>query len=176
MRKMIIVKVDRCVGCKSCEMACAVEHSKAGEPVAAALARERISPMVSVLACRERAVPVHCGHCEDAPCLLACPTGAIYRMNPDDPVLVDAERCVGCRVCVQACPFGMIVMHPADKGVLKCDLCIERLKKGEDPACVTGCPTGALVFGEEKTAVQGKRREAASRILAGRQERESVQE
>jgi len=148
-------------------MACAVEHSNAKELAAAVLACERVGSAVSITACQGRAVPIHCNHCDDAPCVIVCPTGAISRRSPDDPVLVDKDRCIGCRMCVQACPFGVIVMNPSGRGAAKCDLCVARQRQGRDPACAEACPTGALVFGREDAALRNKRHEAAERILAG---------
>jgi Fe-S-cluster-containing dehydrogenase component len=80
-------------------------------------------------------------------------------------VLFDEQRCIGCKMCVQACPFGVITMRPDKKGVLKCDLCVERLARGEEPACVGACPTRALIFGDEQKAGRRKRRKAAERLV-----------
>ena len=101
--------------------------------------------------------------------MLACPTGALYRDGESGPVLVAKERCIGCKMCVQACPFGVIVMGPDGKGVLKCDQCVERLSKGQDPACVEACPTKALVFADEQEASREKRRKTAAQMVAAQQ-------
>lgn len=167
MRRVITVCVDRCLGCKSCEIACAVAHSAAKNLQAALAGGEKLVYRVNVEACHGKAVPIHCNHCEDAPCVASCPTGAVRRLEERGIVLVDATRCIGCRMCVQACPFGVMVMAPAGKAVLKCDLCVERLDKGQEPACVEGCPTKALVFGEEQEASRKKRRMTAERIASG---------
>lgn len=174
MKSMIVVRIDRCLGCKSCEIACVVAHSSAKELIAAVRSGERASSRMAVMACRNRAVPIHCNHCEDAVCVLICPTGAIYRQSPNGPVLVDAKRCIGCRMCIQACPFGVITMNAAGKGVLKCDLCVERLEQGQEPACIVSCPTRALVFGDEETASRTKRQKAAEQMVAGRQGQEKA--
>jgi formate dehydrogenase iron-sulfur subunit len=81
-------------------------------------------------------------------------------------VLFDKERCIGCGMCVQACPFGVITMSSESKGVLKCDLCIERLAQGMEPACVSSCPTHALVFEEDKKSAQAKRQLVAEKMAA----------
>lgn len=166
MKKMVFVKVERCLGCKSCELACAVEHSAAGEPGAILRFGERPGYRIAVEACGPRAVPVHCHHCEEAACVKACPTGAVYRKSDDSPVLVDVERCIGCRMCVQACPFGVIAAGAEGKGVLKCDLCAGRLEKGMEPACVSACPTMSLVYCEEEEFNRNRRRKAAEKAAA----------
>jgi len=105
--------------------------------------------------------------------MMVCPTGAIHREGENEPVLFDHTRCIGCKMCVQACPFGMITMRLDGKGVLKCDLCVERLAKGQEPACVVACPTGALVFGDEEQLAQMKRRKTAGRMVSALEEEKS---
>jgi len=117
-------------------------------------------------------IPVPCNHCEEAACVLACPTGACHRESEGAPVLVDNDKCIGCRMCVQACPFGMISVHPLGSGVVKCDLCIRRLAQGEDPACVSSCPTKALSFAEEEEVNRSKRLKVAERMAAAKETEE----
>ena len=164
-RKTITIKVERCLGCKSCELACALAHSSARDFEEMMTKGEKPGYRVSVEAWGPRAVPLHCNHCEDAPCMMACPTGAIYRESDDGPVLFNEERCIGCKMCIQACPFGVIAMRADGKGVLKCDLCIQRLRQGQRPACVAACPTGALEFTDESEAGRAKRRKSAERLV-----------
>jgi carbon-monoxide dehydrogenase iron sulfur subunit len=164
MKDVVSIRLERCLGCKSCEIACAVAHSCAGELMALIRSGEKPKSRVIVEAYGQKAVPIHCNHCEEAVCVLVCPTGAVYRKSKADPVLVDGARCIGCRMCVQACPFGVIAMNPEGKGVLKCDLCVERLNQGKEPACVVSCPTKALVFGDEKKAGRAKRQRAAAQM------------
>ncbi len=144
MPQVIVVDVGKCVGCHSCEMACAIAHSEA-EVLADAIRQEPLPrPGVIVVAVGEAAVPLQCRHCEEAPCVQVCPRDALQRPDPEGPVLVDHELCTGCQACVIVCPFGMITMSSDGKSVIKCDLCIERLDRGEQPACVEACPTGSL--------------------------------
>ncbi len=144
MPRVIIVNVEKCVGCHSCEMACAIAHSESGDLFEAVKQEPLSRPGVMVVAVGEAAVPLQCRHCEDAPCAAVCPKEALQRPDPEGPVVVDHELCTGCQACVIVCPFGMITVSSDGKFVIKCDLCIERLGRGERPACVEACPRGAL--------------------------------
>jgi carbon-monoxide dehydrogenase iron sulfur subunit len=140
--KEIFIKMDRCVGCHTCEIACAVEHS-AGKQLMKAIA-EPVKPRkrLYVEAAGSLKVPVLCRHCEDAPCAAVCPTGATYRDEPSHLVLQDSRKCIGCLLCVQACPFGVMGVRAEGRIALKCDRCPDR----GSPACVDACPTKALVY------------------------------
>ncbi len=146
MKKALIVAAERCLGCHSCEFACAVAHSREKEPSAIVRSGARPGYRIFVEAYGGKSRPVHCTHCEEAACLLSCPTGAIHRSEAQGPVLLDLSRCVGCRICVLACPRGVMTQKLDGRGVLKCDLCAERLATAQEPACVTACPTKAVVF------------------------------
>ncbi|HWJ03088.1 MAG TPA: 4Fe-4S dicluster domain-containing protein [Verrucomicrobiae bacterium] len=91
-------------------------------------------------------VPKLCNQCENPPCVQVCPVSATYRTG-DGVVLVDAKRCVGCRYCIQACPYGARFLHPKTHVADKCTWCYHRVVKGLRPACVTVCPVGARKFG-----------------------------
>jgi len=173
MGKLVVVDERRCLGCKSCELACALAHSRASNLGEAVAASPRPKSRIYVEPTEEPGLaempggtcfPLQCRHCEDAPCLAACPSGAIYRPDPDGPVLVEVERCIGCRFCMAACPFGVIEPSPDGRAVVKCDLCVERTRAGELPACVAACPTGALEFVEMDQALRRRRRRAARRL------------
>src|SRR3989338_1906366 len=92
-------------------------------------------------------VPKLCNHCENPPCVQVCPVGATFRTR-DGVVLVDENYCVGCRYCIQACPYGARYMHPVKHVADKCTFCYHRITKGLLPACVEVCPTQARIFGE----------------------------
>jgi Fe-S-cluster-containing dehydrogenase component len=87
-------------------------------------------------------VPKLCNHCATSPCVQVCPVGATFE-SPDGVVLVDKDRCLGCRYCVQACPYSCRFIDPRTHTVDKCTLCYHRITKGLLPACVESCPTGA---------------------------------
>ena len=176
MKGMIVVQVEKCLGCKSCELACAVAHSSTKDLNSLVGSLERPGYRVHVEVYARKAVPVQCNHCEDAPCMLACPTGAIYREEEKGPVLFDNARCIGCKMCVQACPFGVITMKLDGKGVLKCDLCVERLAEGQEPACVAACPTNALVFDTEEQVNRAKRQKTAKWLVTSLKEERITEE
>lgn len=169
MRKAIMVDIDKCLACKSCEIACALAHSKSGRLEEAVTEQPKPQKRVTVEAAEQFAVPMQCRHCEEAPCIAVCPTGAIRRRKADDPVLIDQERCIGCKYCIVVCPFGVIDVSHDGRAVVKCDLCIERTKAGQEPACVEACPTKALSLASEKELAAGKRRLAAQELVASTQ-------
>ena len=182
MSKKITVNIARCLGCHTCELACAIAHSSSAmqasstaDPVVAASA----AAVVAIAAAGERpgyrihvehygpkAIPLSCQHCEEAACTLACPTGAVHRLAPGKPVLMDDARCIGCSMCVQACPFGVMAMRPGGKVAFKCDLCITRLARGLRPACESSCPTRALGVEEEEASSKDKRLAAVERLAS----------
>jgi len=105
-------------------------------------------------------MPLVCRHCEDAPCVAVCRTGAMVQ----DPItgIVDRiqENCVGCWMCAMVCPYGVIGRHTEVRMAVKCDRC----KSLDVPACVAACPTGTLVFATQREFVEMMRKEAAARI------------
>ena len=152
MRKMLVIDHHKCTGCRSCEMACSVSHGQASSPAKSAI---RIVKSEG----EGLSVPVVCQQCEDAPCVAICPVEAISRDPESDALVVDASLCVGCQMCVVACPFGALVLDRDRRQVIKCDLC-----GGTEPWCVRFCGTGALAF-EAPAAVSLRKQRAAGRNL-----------
>ena len=134
MTKVIYMDLGRCIYCRACEVACEREHGG-------------ISHMFVQLIDERYAVPMNCRHCEVSPCTLICPTKAVHR-ETEDAVTVDSMKCIGCKLCTLACPFGVIWPDLFNKVSRKCDLCLHRTRQGLDPACVATCSARALVYGE----------------------------
>ncbi|MHC4624063.1 MAG: 4Fe-4S dicluster domain-containing protein [Planctomycetota bacterium] len=179
MDKTIAVNIEKCLACRSCEIACALVHSESKVLEEAVNESPKPQRRVTVESVEGFAVPIQCRHCEDAPCITVCPTGAIHRHQANDPVLIDKEKCIGCRFCLMVCPFGVIDITRDGKAVVKCDLCIERTKAGQGPACVTACPTGALKLADEKELAADKRKRTARGLVAATQqdsERDDLEE
>jgi len=161
--KEIFVRLDRCVGCHTCEIACAVEHS-ASKSLFAAIAetpvpRKRLYVEYAV----GHKVPLLCRHCEDAPCVRACRTGALTQDPITRHVTHDPEKCIGCWMCTMVCPYGVIGRQAEARIAVKCDLCPDR----DEPACVASCPTKALVYAEEPVFSKTRRDVAAAGVVAG---------
>ncbi|OQX14313.1 MAG: 4Fe-4S ferredoxin [Desulfobulbaceae bacterium A2] len=161
--KDIFIRLERCVACHSCEIACAVEHSASKHLFAALFEPVRPRKRLHVEAAGDRNVPVVCRHCEDAPCAAICPTGATYRDAASGKVLQRPEKCIGCLLCVQACPFGMMGQRAESRIAIKCDHCPERTQ----PACVAACPTKALLYTDTVDFNQARRRAVAASLAAG---------
>ena len=164
MDKIVVVNIDRCLACKSCEIACALVHSKSQVLEEAVAETPRPQRMVTVEAAGEFGVPIQCRHCEAPPCVEICPTGAIQRQSEQGPIVVDKELCIGCKLCILICPFGVLRIGPEGRAIIKCDMCLERLDKGQEPACIEACPTGALKLVSLKEMTKSKRKEASRQL------------
>ena len=170
--KRIIADAGKCMACRACEIACALAHAET-EDLVEAVARGA-KPRIYIESAEGLAVPLQCRHCDDAPCAAVCPSGALTRPNEAEPVHVDQGKCIGCGFCVQACPFGVIVLGrfsaPGEaehrKAVIKCDLCGQRRAVGLQPACVAACPVGALWLEEDTHVARTARARAAARAVA----------
>lgn len=154
----------RCIDCRACMIACSVENNV---PLNDTYIWETGSEVIGTYPNLKRAsMPYHCMHCLAPDCVSACPVGAWYKRE-DGPVLYDQEKCIGCRYCMNACPFS-VPHFDWDKGLFdealmhKCTMCQHRLEVGQEPACVQTCPTGALKFGERTDLIA----EAHARIEA----------
>ena len=171
--KRIVADPTKCMACRACEIACALAHANTDDLVEAVFAKGA-KPRIYIESAGSLVVPLQCRHCEDAPCVVVCPSGALSRPDAGGPVRVDEGRCIGCAFCVQSCPFGVIRLgrRPGADGaegpmaVVKCDLCIERQAEGLEPACVASCPVGALVFVEVDDSAKMARLRTAAQAAA----------
>lgn len=158
MEKIIVVDNGKCVGCNSCVLACAVAHSKSKKLEEAIFEEDKPTSKIILEIYEDTVTPLHCRHCEDAPCVTVCPTGAITRPGERSPVILDNTKCIGCHACILVCPFGVIRTGPDGKSLIKCDLCFDRLNEGKQPACAEACITGSIKYitVEEFTAKRRK--------------------
>lgn len=141
MRYTIKLDQNRCVCCYACEVACLERHYDINETGPALRVAIREENENGEIRCYTRA----CAHCRNAKCIEVCPTGAIYRDEETNLVQVDSSRCIGCRKCALACPFDA-PKFKSDGRMIKCDGCIDHIRRGEEPVCVKTCPSGALTL------------------------------
>ena len=139
----MLIDLKKCVGCHACAVACKEAHGTPPGITRSHVKREFEGEYPDATM---HIVPMLCMHCENPPCVEACPTeGATYKRE-DGIVVVDKEKCIGCHYCFFACPFG--VPQYTDEGMDKCDCCIGNgVEPGDMPHCVATCPTQALQFG-----------------------------
>jgi carbon-monoxide dehydrogenase iron sulfur subunit len=151
MQKVILVDQDKCTGCRLCEMVCSVKHEGVSNP-----SRARIS----VLKWFQEGffMPMVCQQCMEAPCVAVCPKDALSRDEELGTVKLNYDLCIGCKMCVTACPFGGMGIDTVSNEVVKCDLC------DGDPQCVRFCFPGALQFVEANAVNLRKKREAATKL------------
>ena len=143
MTKKIVIDYGKCLACRNCELACSVEHS-VSKNAAKALGETPLPvSRITITARKGRSMPVLCMNCANPACVKACGKKALEKAS-DGTVIFRKELCDGCRLCVPACPFKAIKFDTGSNTIIKCDLCIERQKRGEPPACVEACPTKAL--------------------------------
>ncbi len=151
MDKILMIHPDKCTGCRNCELACSFFHEGDFRPRASRIhvftwEREGIS------------VPMTCQHCDDAPCISVCTPGAMHRDMTTGRVEWDANKCIRCRMCVQACPFGNAVYDAQTSSILKCDMC-----QGA-PECAIMCPNAALEFVDDTLSTRSRKKAFATKF------------
>jgi electron transport protein HydN len=172
---------EKCIGCRTCEIACSVAHAEAKTNTAGATPGI-FMPRLFTIITPEVSAPVQCHHCEDAPCRNICQMSAISRVN--GRTVVDTSKCIGCKLCLMACPFGAIEFVPQPSGTRpiylgasskpeewagrrfyranNCDVCVHR---ANGPACVETCPQKALELVNPATEKRKRNTEAALDLL-----------
>ncbi|CAM3829624.1 4Fe-4S dicluster domain-containing protein [Parendozoicomonas haliclonae] len=137
-----LIDTDGCYGCKTCAMACKSENNTPAN-VAWRKVREfrTESPMSQTF------ITMSCNHCDEPKCAEVCPANT-YTKREDGIVVQDHDKCIGCQMCIMACPYDSPSYDPSTGKTSKCNLCVDRLDKGLQPRCVESCPGGVLKFGE----------------------------
>ena len=140
----MVIDLRRCFGCHACSLACKAEQDV---PLGYFKSWVVISERGRYPNVRRQFVPVLCNHCDNPPCVKACPTQAT-KQRKDGIVTQDEKTCIGCKYCMQACPYKMKYSDPRTKTAQKCDFCLHRVKQGMLPACVNTCNARARIFGD----------------------------
>ncbi len=152
--RRLMVEPEKCTGCRTCELFCSLKNQGEVNP-----ARSRIHVVRSQTDGVITTVPIVCQQCDDPLCMAMCPAGALSRNLETFAVVVDTDKCLGCRTCVEVCPFGAPSVDPRTGKSDKCDLC------GGDPTCVKYCSQEAIkfVFAEEESMT--RKRDMADKYL-----------
>lgn len=150
MNKVLVVDAAKCTGCRLCEQVCSVKHEGSVNPYRARIRVVKWETEGEVL-------PMVCRQCDDPPCQNICPMGAISKYAPTGLVSVDYDKCIGCRMCISACPFGAMDYDLVGSKVMKCDLC------GGDPQCARFCDPKAIRF-EVKSKTSAEYRKLAATL------------
>ncbi|MHC4225498.1 MAG: 4Fe-4S dicluster domain-containing protein [Planctomycetota bacterium] len=151
--RMILIDQDACTGCRQCELVCSVHHTGAADP-----ARARITTIK--WEAEGFYLPVVCQQCLEPACAAVCPVAAIAKEPDSNRIVIDDERCIGCKMCVMACPYGAMGIDTQQGKVVKCDLC------DGDPTCVSFCEAEALKFVEADVAHLAMKRASGARFAA----------
>jgi Fe-S-cluster-containing hydrogenase component 2 len=151
--RIVVGDPEYCVACRDCVYACAFAHG-------GGLDREASRIVVSFSPEDRVGLPLTCLHCAEAWCMQVCPAGAITREATTGAVVIDGERCAGCKMCLLACPIGAVRFDAAAGVAVKCDLC------GGDPACVRGCTVDVLQFCEPDEFVDARRGTLEAKLTA----------
>ena len=168
------VDTRRCFGCHACEVSCKSENDV---PLGNYIRQTFYQDVGEYPQVARLFLPMSCQHCEDAPCIKACPCGALHKKE-GGTVAVDYDTCCGHGTCVDVCPYGAIYLDPVAKQAVKCHNCYHRTEHGLEPACVPTCPSEALFFGDlndpdSKVSQAKAKAEAESGLVQLRPEQET---
>ena len=144
MRYGFVIDQTRCIGCHACTVACKEENRV---PLGTFRTWVKYVEKGEFPNTRRHFAVLRCNHCDNAPCVTICPTVALYR-RPDGIVDFDRDRCIGCKSCMQACPYDALYIDPDTHTAAKCHFCAHRVERGLEPACVIVCPERAILAGD----------------------------
>ena len=144
MRFGFLIDQRRCIGCHACTVACKQEQDV---PLGVFRTWVKYIEKGEFPNTRRHFTVLRCNHCEDAPCIEICPTKALFK-RPDGIVDFDTSRCIGCKSCMQACPYDALYIDPREHTAMKCNFCAHRVDIGLKPACEIVCPETAIVSGD----------------------------
>jgi Fe-S-cluster-containing dehydrogenase component/formate-dependent nitrite reductase membrane component NrfD len=144
VRYGFVIDQRKCIGCHACTVACKEENQV---PLGVNRTWVKYVERGTFPHTRRYFSVLRCNHCDDAPCVTICPTVALYR-RADGVVDFDGERCIGCKSCMQACPYDALYIDPSTRTAAKCNYCAHRLEVGLEPACVIVCPERAIIAGD----------------------------
>ncbi|HVG90715.1 MAG TPA: 4Fe-4S dicluster domain-containing protein [Alphaproteobacteria bacterium] len=144
MRYGFVIDQDRCIGCHACTVACKEEHQV---PIGVFRTWVKYVETGEFPQTRRHFGVMRCNHCDDAPCIEICPTHSLFRRS-DGIVDFDNRRCIGCKSCMQACPYDALYIDPNSNTAAKCNFCAHRVEQSLEPACVVVCPTQAILAGD----------------------------
>ncbi len=144
MRYGFVIDQTRCIGCHACTVACKEENRVALGTFRTWVKYVEKGEFPNT---RRHFAVLRCNHCDNAPCVTICPTVALYR-RPDGIVDFDRDRCIGCKSCMQACPYDALYIDPETQTAAKCHFCAHRVERGLEPACVIVCPERAILTGD----------------------------
>ncbi|MDQ6643602.1 MAG: polysulfide reductase NrfD, partial [Chloroflexota bacterium] len=139
-----VIDQRKCIGCHACTVACKAEHDV---PVGVYRTWVKYIEKGEFPNSRRYFLVNRCNHCDDAPCVAICPTKALYK-RADGIVDFDSNRCIGCKSCMQACPYDALYIDPNSHTAAKCNYCAHRTEVGLEPACVIVCPVHAIIAGD----------------------------
>jgi Fe-S-cluster-containing dehydrogenase component/formate-dependent nitrite reductase membrane component NrfD len=139
-----VIDQRKCIGCHACTVACKAEHDV---PIGVYRTWVKYIEKGEFPNSRRYFLVNRCNHCDDAPCIAICPTKALYKRK-DGIVDFDSSRCIGCKSCMQACPYDALYIDPYSHTAAKCNYCAHRVEVGLEPACVVVCPEQAIIAGD----------------------------